>query len=270
MKAKRHKATLPMLSYQHSYHAGGPADLHKHAALSLILGQMVEKDKAMTYVETHAGRGLYDLATKEAEKTGEAALGVLRLDVEGAFGREHPYAQVIRAVRRLYGKTFYPGSPLIARALLRDEDRLTLCELHPQEFAVLQENLADDAVSIVKEDGFAHVLAKAPMTPRRGLVFIDPSFEIKGDYEAAADFVIKLHQKWGVAVILLWYPILEQGFHTEMVRRLKVAGFPDFWQQEVLFPQSMKKRALGSGLLAVNLPYGTEEPLGALTAHFQD
>lgn len=257
-----------MLSYQHAYHAGGPADVHKHAALAVLLARLVEAVPRLSYFETHAGRGLYDLASPEAEKTGEAALGIRRLELEPVLGAGHPYAQVLRAVRRIYGPDFYPGSPLVARALLRDEDRLTLCELHPQEFAALKANLPDAAIAIRKADGFQTVLTMCPPETREGLVFVDPSYEIRGEYMAVADFLISLHRRWSRGVMLLWYPLLEAAPHVEMLRRLKVAGLPGFWHQEVGFAPQARKRALGSGLVGVNLPEGAAEALAGIADLF--
>ena len=122
-----------LLSYQHAYHAGGPADLHKHIVLAELLARLTAKPRGIAYVETHAGRGLYDLAAPEALKTGEAAQGIARIDPDPAT----PFGRALAAVRAEAGPTAYPGSPLVARALLRPQDRLTLMELHPAEHAAL-------------------------------------------------------------------------------------------------------------------------------------
>ena len=181
-----------MLSYQHAYHAGGPADLHKHIVLAELLAQLTRKPRGITYAETHAGRGLYDLAAPEALKTGEAAAGIARLAPDPAT----PFGRALAAVRAAHGPTAYPGSPLLARSLLRAQDRLLLAELHPAEHAALRATLAGPGVAIHRRDGFEALLALAPPTPRRGLVLVDPSYELKSDFEATAAFVRRLIAKW--------------------------------------------------------------------------
>ena len=122
-----------MLSYQHAYHAGGPADVHKHIVLAELLARLTSKPRGLSYVETHAGRGLYDLAAPETAKTGEAAAGIARLAPDPGT----PFGRALAAARAAGGATAYPGSPFVARALLRPQDRLTLMELHPAEHAAL-------------------------------------------------------------------------------------------------------------------------------------
>ena len=118
-----------MLSYQHAYHAGNLADVHKHAMLSVMLAYLTAKDKPLTYLETHAGRGLYDLSASEAAKTGEAAQGIAVAEARRWFAPDHPYHRALAEVRHRHGATAYPGSPLIAALGLRDGDRATVAEL---------------------------------------------------------------------------------------------------------------------------------------------
>ena len=140
-----------MLSYQHAFHAGNLADLQKHAALAAMLDYLLRKDKPLSYVETHAGRGLYDLGSAEARKTGEAAQGIL-LD-EAALAEDHPYRRALAAVRARHGPRAYPGSPLLAATLLRPGDRLHLAELHPQEHAGLVQALRGDDLTLFGDGG---------------------------------------------------------------------------------------------------------------------
>ncbi len=251
-----------MLSYQHIYHAGCLADVHKHAALSIILSKMVEKDKSIYYMETHAGRGLYDLNSDESQKTGEANAGITKL--RNKLPPKHPYTKLLESLP----KNIYPGSPLIAHKILRPIDRLFLSELHPQEFSALKNNMGNYSNVFVHDDnGYKKVLALSPPIVRRGLVLIDPSYEVKTEYADAAEFVKKLHKKWPEAVIMLWYPILQSGYHKEMCAILKTAELPKFWQQEVNFKNG--GNTLGSGLVICNLPYGTENGLDAAKSIFK-
>ena len=248
-----------MLSYQHAYHAGGPADVHKHIVLAELLARLTAKPRGLSYVETHAGRGLYDLAAPEVAKTGEAAAGIARLAADPAT----PFGRALAAVHRAHGATAYPGSPLVARALLRPQDRLTLIELHPAEHAALSGTLAAAGTAIHRRDGFEGVLALAPFTPRRGLVLVDPSYEVKSDYEATAAFVRRLVARWPEAAILVWYPILPAARHAALrdgLRPLPVAF------DEAAFAVPPARGMTGSGLALVNAPYGSAAAFAAARA----
>ncbi len=256
-----------MLSYQHIYHAGNLADVHKHALLCYILDYMTQKDKPMTYIETHAGRGLYHLDADEALKTGEAAFGVTRL--ADRFAPDHPYRLRLAEVRARYGDTAYPGSPLLAALTLRDGDTLHLAELHPREVTALQHALAPWGAHVRAEDGFALAQAICPPTPRRGLMLIDPSYEVKDDYEAIPRHLTAIHRKWNVGVLALWYPILTSFPHDPMLRALAIA-FPDAVRHEIRFPPVREgHRMAGSGMFIVNAPFGTMDEAARLTALFR-
>ena len=185
-----------MLSYQHAFHAGNPADLHKHFVLAGLLAQLTRKPRPISYMEPHAGRGLYDLSAPEAQKTGEAALGIARVTLP-----DGPYAQALAATRAQHGENTYPGSPLIAQTLLRDADQLHLMELHPAEHAALRRNLMGANTHIHHRSGPEGVLALSPPKPRRGLVLVDPSYEVKTEYESTAAFARALVAKWPISRI---------------------------------------------------------------------
>jgi 23S rRNA (adenine2030-N6)-methyltransferase len=250
-----------MLSYQHAYHAGNLADVHKHALLAWMLEYLTQKPKPLSYIETHAGSGLYDLSAPEAMKTGEAAQGIAR--AEGWFDAEHPYAQALAATRATHGPSAYPGSPLIAATLLRPDDRLHLAEAHPAEHAALARALPWER-QIRHEDGFALV----PPTPRRGLMVIDPSYELPADYERLPDFIATMARKWPVGVILLWYPLLRDARHAPMLRALETTH-PDALRHEVRFPPARAgHRMTGSGLFVINPPWGLAGEAARLAARF--
>lgn len=255
-----------MLSYQHLYHAGNLADVHKHAALAWVLDYLTRKDKPLTYIETHAGRGLYDLGAEEAVKTGEAAAGIAL--AESLFPKDHPYRQRLEETRAAYGPHAYPGSPLIAALGLRETDSIHLAELHPQEHAFLQAAAKDWGAHVHRQDGFELALAITPPTPRRGLMLIDPSYEVKADYEAIPRHMAAILRKWNVGILMLWYPILRGGAHGPMLRALAKA-FPEGFSHEVRFPPAREgHRMEGSGLFVVNAPYGLDAELAALGARF--
>lgn len=254
-----------MLSYQHGYHAGNLADVHKHAALAVLLAALAAKDKPLSYLESHAGRGFYDLAAPQARKTGEAAEGAVAALAADVLPADHPWVAAVHAVRAERGPTAYPGSPAIARALLRPGDRMHLMELHPQEHAALRDGFQGAGVHVHRRDGHEGLPALVPPVPRRGLALIDPSYEVKTEYAAAARLAIEAHRKWPQGVILLWYPVLEAGLHRAMLAALTAAALPNVWNEEVAFAGSAL-RMRGSGLFCVNLPYAAEARLAATSA----
>lgn len=256
-----------MLSYQHAYHAGNPADVHKHALLASMLALLTAKDRPVTYMETHAGRAIYDLSAPEALKTGEAAAGITRL--EQRFPPDHPYRQAIDAARAKFGPTAYPGSPLIAAYTLRPTDEIHLAELHPQEHAALAAEMRGMA-HVHKRDGWEMALALTPPKPPRGLILIDPSWEVKEDYTKAPKVMAELARRWSPGVLVLWYPILEAAPHKPMLKAL-AAAFPQALRHEVPFPPVRPgHRMTGSGLFIVNPPWGTEGAAQALSSLFRD
>ena len=245
-----------MLSYQHIYHAGNLADVHKHAMLAWVLAYLTRKDKPLSYLETHSGRGLYWLDAPEAAKTGEAAAGIGR--AEALFSSRHPYRRILDEVRARHGRTAYPGSPLLAALALRGGDRMRLAELHPQEHAALAEAMGPFGADVRREDGLAFALAGTPPEPRRGLMLIDPSYEVKADYEAMPALLRKVHAKWNVGVLMLWYPVLASGAGAGMAALLDAAGLPKAIRHEVRFPPVREGHGMaGSGLYFVNAPFGT-------------
>ena len=255
-----------MLSYQHSYHAGNLADVHKHSLLAWMLDYLTAKDKPLSYIETHGGRALYDLTDVAARKTGEAAQGIEK--VRGWFEPGHPYARVLAQTATEDGAQFYPGSPLIAGLLLRDTDPIHLAELHPQEHAALTNAMSPYPAKVHLRDGFEMAFALTPPMPRRGLMLIDPSFEIKEDYAAIPGHIAKITRAWNVGIIALWYPILTNGAHLPMLARLANAQ-PDALRHEVRFPPARPGHGMvGSGLFVVNPPFGLEAEAKMLTKKF--
>ncbi len=265
-----------MLSYQHAYHAGNRADLHKHAVLAALLAQLTRKPRPITYLESHAGRGLYDLGSAEAAKTGEAAEGIARAEPSGA------YAQALAATRAVHGPAAYPGSPAIAAALLRPDDRILLCELHPGEHAALKAALGARA-EIHRRDGHEGLPALCPPSPRRGLALIDPSYEVKSEYAEAAETACATLARWPEGVVLVWYPILPEARHHVLTDRL--ARLPGLVISETRFLRRPERGITGrgitgrgitgrgmtgSGLAILNPPYGTEAAIAAVLDPFSE
>jgi 23S rRNA (adenine2030-N6)-methyltransferase len=248
-----------MLSYQHAYHAGNAADLHKHVALGVVLEVLLRKPRPLSYLESHSGRGLYDMAGPEALKTGEAASGIAQVAPSGAFG------QALGKVRAWAGAAAYPGSPLIAQALLRPQDRMVLCELHPAEHtalkAALGHSLGGPEVSVHKRDGHQGLRALCPPDPRRGLVLIDPSYEVKAEYAATAATALEVLRRWPQGIVMVWYPVLPAGRHEALAAQIMEAVPNNCLHSEVLFVDPPERGMIGSGLLILAPPYGAKEAL---------
>lgn len=256
-----------MLSYQHAYHAGNLADLHKHALLATALDYLTRKDKPLSYLETHAGRGLYHLDSAESRKTREARAGIERALAEGWLAPDHPLSRALAWTRARHGATAYPGSPLIAQHFLRADDRAHLAELHPAEYEALS-RVAGFA-RLYRQDGIQMAQAVCPPTPRRGMLLMDPSYEVKSDYVTLPRVIAEIARKWNVGVLALWYPILTDNRHLAMTASL-TARHPDALLSEVRFAPARPGHAMvGSGMFVVNPPWGLEGESQRLQAIFR-
>ncbi|HUS54393.1 MAG TPA: 23S rRNA (adenine(2030)-N(6))-methyltransferase RlmJ [Thermohalobaculum sp.] len=249
-----------MLSYQHAYHAGSPADLHKHIALAELLTLLTRKARPISYLESHAGRAVYDLASPEALKTGEAARGIGKLP-ETVLASEGAFWSALRWCRARHGPNAYPGSPMIAQALLRLQDRIALCELHPAEHAALKECLAGPGIAVHRRDGHEGLPGLCPPQPRRGLALIDPSYEIKGEYAQTAETALATLRKWPEGVVMVWYPILPEARHTALTGPIEAAGIGGMLRHEVTYREAPARGMTGSGLIFLNLPHGADKLL---------
>jgi len=190
------------MNYRHAYHAGNFADVVKHIALVAILLHLQKKDTPFAVIDSHAGRGSYDLAGDEAQKTGEAGAGIERLrglTADGALGR---YLEIVG------GTSIYPGSPLIVAKLIRPQDRLVAVEKHPEEFTALKRALRPWRKARAEEgDGYDRLMALLPPPERRGLVLIDPPFEAEDEFAAMADALRGAFKRFANGVCLVWFPV---------------------------------------------------------------
>jgi 23S rRNA (adenine2030-N6)-methyltransferase len=247
------------MNYRHAFHAGNFADVFKHLVLSSLLKKMREKDKPFSYVETHAGKGRYDLRGDAARRTGEAQEGVLRL----VQSPELPpdllgYLQLVcKMPGNEQGIRWYPGSPLIAQALLRDQDRAILVELHPEEAAELRRNLGHDRrFGVHCRDGWEALGALLPPTPRRGVLLVDPPFERSDEFEQVFAGLDQVEKRWGNATVAVWYPI-KRGTDLEPVyRRLAGGAYSDVLRIEFcLHPDDTPARLNGTGVFILRPPW---------------
>jgi 23S rRNA (adenine2030-N6)-methyltransferase len=241
------------MNYRHGYHAGNFADVVKHIALVAVLLHLKKKDTGFAVVDSHAGRGLYDLTGTQAGKTGEAEAGISRL-THLSDAMPEALATYLMLARQKDG--VYPGSPLIAAELLRSQDRLTAIEKHPEEFAILKETLAPFRQAQAElGDGYARVLKLVPPPARRGLVLLDPPFEAPGEFAALAQTVREAWSKFANGIYLVWYPIKSQADADGFTGEVLAGGMDKALTIEIAIPAPEGK--LGrAGLLVINPPYG--------------
>lgn len=241
-----------MLSYQHAFHAGNRADLHKHAAFCRALARLVRGPEPLWVCETHAGRGLYDLSGAEARKTGEAADGWLAVarDREALARLPGPYVRAVRTLNRGALAPLYPGSPLLAAGILRPQDRLQLFELHRNEYLALADLMRDDLrVRVSKRDGLEGALALAPPPQARLMVLVDPSYEVKTEYALVARFLADLRSRKPGAAVLAWYPLLPAGLHEPLAEAARSLFGPDAVEQITWRDPEEGRGLYGSGLI---------------------
>ena len=258
------------MNYRHAFHAGNFADVVKHLILVRILDYLKRKQAAFRVLDTHAGVGLYDLEGDQAERTGEWLEGIARLVQTGlppaAAELAKPYLDAVRAQNPDGQLRFYPGSPLITRSLLREQDRLFALELHPADAEALRENFAGDfQTRITHLDGWAAHGTHLPPKEKRGLVLIDPPFEEKGEFTRMVQGLVKGHRRWPGGIFAFWYPIKEPREVETFVADLKSTGIPKILRLELTIrAPSTPARLHGTGMIVVNPPYALEEDMRTL------
>lgn len=258
------------MNYRHIYHAGNFADVLKHAVLARLVTYMQGKDKAFRVLDTHAGTGLYDLSSEEAQKTGEWRDGIGRL-LEGELPADMaellaPYLETVKALNPDGGVRLYPGSPKLARMLFRPQDRLSAMELHPDDYESLHRLFDGDFQSrITHLDGWLSLGAHLPPKEKRGIVLVDPPFEEEGEYERLADGLARAWRRFPGGVYCLWYPLKKGAPIAEFHRALKDLGIPKMLCAELAVKSDRETTGLtGSGLVVVNPPFTLKAELGRL------
>ncbi len=255
------------MNYRHAFHAGGFADVIKHIVLVRILLHLQEKPAAFRFIDSHAGAGRYDLTGDEAKRSGEWLTGIARI-MQARFSEQaaaliKPYLDIVRAFNPTPATlAAYPGSPLIARALLRPQDRLTACEVEPSARKLLIDALRRDTQArVVDLDGWTALPAFVPPNERRGLVLIDPPFEAKDEFERLATGFAAAFAKWPTGSYVLWYPAKSRRATDDLARRVTAAaasGKPPAKALRLEFsvaPQAAGSALASTGLLIVNPPW---------------
>jgi 23S rRNA (adenine2030-N6)-methyltransferase len=254
------------MNYRHAFHAGGFADVIKHIVLVRMLTYLQEKPAAFRVIDTHAGAGIYDLTSDEAQRGGEWLTGIARL-MQARFSETvlpllTPYLDIVRAFNPQRELQAYPGSPLIARALLRPQDRLTACEVEPKARKRLIDALRRDTQArVVDLDGWMALPAFVPPNERRGLVLIDPPYEQKDEFERLAEGFAQAFAKWPTGSYLLWYPVKSRRATDTLARQVAETAGAGAQPAKCLrlefsvAPQAAEGGLTSAGLLIVNPPW---------------
>ncbi|MBV9980753.1 23S rRNA (adenine(2030)-N(6))-methyltransferase RlmJ [Bradyrhizobium sp.] len=265
------------MNYRHAFHAGGFADVIKHIVLVRILIYLQEKPAAFRVIDSHAGAGLYDLTSDEAQRSGEWLTGIARIMQarfsDAAFALLKPYLDIVRAFNTGGELAAYPGSPLFTRALLRPQDRLTACEIEPRARAHLIDALRRDAQArVVDLDGWTALPAFVPPNERRGLVLIDPPFEARDEFERMAEGFAKAFAKWPTGTYVLWYPAKSRRASDELADRVAEAAASarpagkGLRLEFSIAPQTAESALTSTGLLIVNPPWTLASELKTILA----
>lgn len=258
------------MNYRHAFHAGNFADVLKHAVIALVLQHLVRKATPFRVVDVHAGRGLYDLAGEAAERTGEWRRGIGRLVGAGVPALDAaaetalaPWRMAVKAVNADGMLRYYPGSPLIARALLRPGDRLIANELHPVERIALEAALAGERrAKVLNLDAWTALKALLPPPERRGLVIIDPPFEAAGEFDRLAAGVRRAQDRFATGTYVIWYPLKDLAAAAAFLRRLKA---PKRLVAELRVARPTPDGPLSAcGVAVLNPPWTLEADLRAL------
>ncbi|MDH5613240.1 MAG: 23S rRNA (adenine(2030)-N(6))-methyltransferase RlmJ [Gammaproteobacteria bacterium] len=264
-----------MLSYRHGFHAGNHADVLKHCVLMSVLEYMLQKITPFVYVDTHAGAGMYSLQDDWAEKTRDYETGISRLWQQSGSPDMPPalqaYLQKIHELNPGGELQQYPGSPWIAQAMLRKHDRARLFELHPNEYKNLHELFARNKhFKHEQRDGFQGLNEVMPPIERRAVTLIDPSYEVKADYQTVVQSVKAAHKKFNSGVYLIWYPVINRKQVDQFEQDFINSGMKNILLAELsLYPDTDHAGMTGSGMVVVNPPWLLAESLQVTLPYLQ-
>ncbi|KAB2857871.1 MAG: 23S rRNA (adenine(2030)-N(6))-methyltransferase RlmJ [Sphingopyxis terrae] len=252
------------MNYRHSFHAGNSADVVKHSLLIALVRALQQKPGALTLIDTHSGCGLYDLRGDQAQRTGEAAQGVLR-----AFADANPllddYRAAVQAVNIGGEPYLYPGSPRILEQLLRPQDFLILNEKHAEDAMALRNAMRGTSAAVHERDAYELWLAMLPTRTSRGVVVVDPPYEQTDERARIAATLAAAHRKWAHGVTVIWYPLKDRAAHVRWKQQLRRLGIPKFlWVEHWLYDADQPGIYNGAGLFIINPPYAFTQALPPL------
>jgi 23S rRNA (adenine2030-N6)-methyltransferase len=259
------------MNYRHAYHAGNFADVLKHVVLVMLVEHLKKKPAPFFYLDTHAGRGRYDLSEAQAQRSGEYKDGIGRVLAAPATSLPPEVAAYAALVRASAGKghsaiTAYPGSPLIVAKLRRAEDRLVLAESQPREAAALREALGRARrISVIEGDGYAALKAQLPPRENRGLVLIDPPYESDAEFDRVLAGLELGHERWPTGSYCVWYPLTDRAGPLRFRRDLEHSGLRKVLDVQLsVLPSDAQVGMGGAGLVIVNPPWLLDQRLQAL------
>lgn len=252
------------MNYRHSFHAGNSADVVKHSLLIALVRALQQKPGALTLIDTHAGCGLYDLGGEQAQRTGEAAQGVVRV-----FADANPllddYRAAVRAVNDAEEPRLYPGSPRVLAQLLRPQDVLIVNEKHPEDAYALRGAMRGTAAAVHERDAYELWLAMLPTRTARGVVVVDPPYEQTDERARITATLAAAHRKWAHGVTVIWYPLKDRVTHQQWKNKLRNLRIPKFLVVEHwLYDADQPGIYNGAGLFIVNPPYAFTQALPPL------
>lgn len=252
------------MNYRHSFHAGNSADVVKHSLLIALVRALQQKPGALTLIDTHAGCGLYDLGGEQAQRTGEAAQGVVRV-----FADPNPllddYRAAMRAVNDGEEPRLYPGSPQVLAQLLRPQDALILNEKHPEDAHALRVAMRGTPAAVHERDAYELWLAMLPTRTARGVVVVDPPYEQTDERARITATLAAAHRKWAHGVTVIWYPLKDRATHQQWKNKLRNLRIPKFLVVEHwLYDADQPGIYNGAGLFIVNPPYAFTQALPPL------
>lgn len=251
------------MNYRHHFHAGNFADVMKHVLLMQLLQQMNAKDKPYRYVDTHAGAGKYNLADAPAQRSGEYLSGIHRLmQLNSKARKEAPavvqdYLKAVENLRETEGKGVYPGSPWFALDTMREQDVATVFELQSDVYAQLRHNLFDRRLQSHQRDAYEGLLAVIPPKEKRGVVMIDPPYEVeRKDFPQLVELIQSAYKKWSTGVFAIWYPIKDRAMIERFEKKMQKTGIRRQLVCEIcVWPDDTPVGLNGCGLLVINPPW---------------
>ncbi|WP_426978311.1 23S rRNA (adenine(2030)-N(6))-methyltransferase RlmJ [Acinetobacter johnsonii] len=255
------------MNYRHHFHAGNFADVMKHVLLLQILTRLNQKDKPYRYIDTHGGAGKYDLSTSEAQKSGEFLNGIHRLvKLDDSIKRNAPegvqqYLKIVEKMREGSGKGAYPGSPWFALEGMREIDKATIFEMQRDVFKQLYYNVRDKRAGLHERDAYEGLFGVIPPKEKRGLVMIDPPYEVeRKDFPQLVDLIATAYKKWPTGVFAIWYPIKDRATIDRFEKKMIKTGIRRQLICEVcVWPDDTPVGLNGCGLLVINPPWKFSE-----------
>lgn len=261
------------MNYRHVFHAGNHADVFKHLVLSRLIALLSQKDSPFAYLDTHAGVGIYDLYSDQAERTGEWLSGIKPL-IEQTDQPElmANYLNVIKTLNKPDTLRYYPGSPMLAQQLMRPQDRIILNEMHPEDALLLKQNFKkDQRISIHSQNGWLLPKALLPLPEKRLLILIDPPFEQTDDLTQCINALTEIIKRMRQAIVAIWYPIKDKKDLLFFYKKIAQINVPKLLKVEFLAQLADNSLGLnGSGMLIANPPWKLDVELSILLPYIRE